>query len=204
MAGWFFTFEGIDGSGKTTVSRRLHQALRDDHRVVWTKEPTDTWLGGAVDRAVTEERAAATIAFLFMADRVEHTVQIRDWLSEGMVVLCDRYMDSTIAYQAAGLEGIDEPLGWLRNLHRPFCVTPDLTFLFDIAPEEALSRIDGRALSPFERRAVLGEVQENYRRLAREEDRFVVLDATQSPGVLCQKCREKIGEKMAATGSRRF
>lgn len=197
MAGWFFTFEGIDGSGKTTVSRRLHRALQADHQVVWTKEPTDTWLGGAVERAVTEERAAATTAFLFMADRIEHTIQIREWLSQGAVVLCDRYMDSTIAYQAAGLERVDEPLRWLQDLHHPFCITPDLTFLFVLEPEEALRRIDGRTLSPFEHRSFLEGVQDNYRHLARGEERFVILDATRSPDELQQHCKEKIMEAMS-------
>jgi len=203
MAGWFFTFEGIDGSGKTTASRRVARALGERHEVMWTKEPTDTWLGEAVDRAVAGERAAATTAFLFLADRVEHTEQIRGWLSGGRVVLCDRYMDSTIAYQATGLKHVDDPLRWLRDLHRPFCVTPDLTFLFVLSPDEALSRISDRALSPFEQSGFLADVQENYRRLAREEDRFVTLDATLPPEVLCRQCREKIGEKMAAS-SRRF
>ena len=203
MAAWFFTFEGIDGSGKTTVSKGLHQSLQGQHDVVWTKEPTDTWLGDTVEHAVAEQRDPATTAFLFMADRVEHTIQVREWLASDKVVLCDRYLDSTIAYQAVGLENIDEPVQWLRDLHRPFSCTPDLTFLFILDPDVALRRIDDRALSPFEHRAFLEQVQENYRRLAREEERFVVLDATLSPDVLVEKCKEKIREKMAAN-SRRF
>ena len=202
MAGWFFTFEGIDGSGKTTVSRSLHQSLQGQHDVIWTKEPTDTWLGDAVDHAVANQHDAATIAFLFMADRVEHTTQIREWLAGDSIVLCDRYLDSTIAYQAVGLENIDEPLRWLRDLHRPFSYTPDLTILFVLDPDEALRRIDNRALSPFEHRAFLEEVQENYRQLAREEDRFVILDAAQPPDMLLEECKEKIREKMAASNHR--
>lgn len=204
MAGWFFTFEGIDGSGKTTASQHLRQALREQHDVVWTKEPTDTWLGSAVERAVAEELHAPTIAFLFMADRMEHTKQIRDWMVADNVVLCDRYMDSTIAYQAVGIEHVDDPVRWLRDLHRPFCITPDLTFLFILDPDEALSRINNPVLSPFEHPAFLRSVQKNYRQLARGEERFVTLDATRSPETLCQKCREKIGEKMATANSRRF
>ncbi len=197
MAGWLFTFEGIDGSGKTTVSRRLARTLSGQHDVAWTKEPTDTWLGDMVDRAVAEKRAAATTAFLFMADRIEHTRHIREQLDADKLVLCDRYMDSTIAYQAVHLGQIDDPVRWLRDLHRPFCVTPDITFLFVLDPGEALRRIDGRALSPFEHRAFLRRVQENYRRLAREEDRFVILDATRSPDELQRHCKEKIAEAMS-------
>jgi dTMP kinase len=202
MTGWFFTFEGIDGSGKTTVSRSLYQSLQGQHDVVWTKEPTDTWLGDAVEHAVAEQRDPATIAFLFMADRVEHSIQIREWLASNKVVLCDRYLDSTIAYQAVELKNIDEPVQWLRDLHHSFSCTPDLTFLFILDPKEALRRIDDRALSPYEHRTFLEQVQENYRRLAREEDRFVILDATRSPDMLVEKCKEKIREKMAASSHR--
>ncbi len=203
MAGWFFTFEGIDGSGKTTASHSLARLLEQQHEVVWTKEPTDTWLGDAVDRGVAEQCAAATSAFLFMADRVEHTMRIREWLDDGSMVLCDRYMDSTIAYQAVHLDKIETPLAWLRGLHRPFCILPDLTFLFVLDPDVALRRIDDRALSPFEHNVFLQEVQDNYRRLAREEDRFVVLDATLPSETLVDICKEKIEETMAAS-SRRF
>ncbi len=203
MAGWFFTFEGIDGSGKTTVSRRLARTLRDDRSVTWTKEPTDSWLGGAVERAVAEERTAAATAFLFMADRIEHTLTIREQLAADTVVLCDRYLDSTIAYQAVRLEERDDPVRWLRDLHRSFAVTPDLTFLFMLDPEVALRRIDDRTLSPFERSAFLGQVQDNYRRLARMENRFVVLDATLSPDELHRQCMDRIAETMTSGRRRR-
>jgi len=196
MRGRFFTFEGIDGSGKTTISRMVYEEVREKWNAVWTKEPTDGWLGKSVERAVEEGRDAATVALLFAADRKEHLKDINKWLDEGKTVICDRYADSTIAYQAVNLSGTDEPVKWLEELHLPFYVEPDITFLFVIDPSTAINRLEGRNLSPFEKISFLEKVQENYLRIAEGSKRFIKLDATESREKLKERCLKIMEREM--------
>ena len=94
MKGKFITFEGIDGSGKSTVSQKVHKFLKSSGKnVVLTQEPTDTWRGQMVTQAVEEHNHPVTIALAFMADRNEHVQQIEKWpqspqvLEIGMMLL---------------------------------------------------------------------------------------------------------------------
>ena len=80
MKGKLITFEGIDGSGKTTIAKILHSKIE---KSIFTTEPTDSWLGKSVKKALEEKRDAITIAFLFLADRNEHIKEIKKWLNEG-------------------------------------------------------------------------------------------------------------------------
>ena len=195
MRGKFFTFEGIDGSGKTTISKMVYEELRKKWDVVLTKEPTDSWLGKSVEKAIEEKKDAITISLLFMADRNEHLKDIHKWIEEGKVVLCDRYMDSTFAYQSAHLDDVmDNPLRWLKGVHAPFLIKPDKTFLFVIEPSKAISRIK-RKKTFFENESFLEKVQEYYLVLSKEK-RFVKLDATKSKEELKEKCIKKIKEEM--------
>ncbi len=159
MRGKFFTFEGIDGSGKTTISRMVYEDIRKKRDVVWTKEPTDKWLGKAVERAVNESKDAATVALLFAADRNEHAKDIKKWIYDEKIVICDRYADSTIAYQAVNLSGIDTSMEWLKEIHSLFYLEPDVTFLFTLDPSIAIKRIENRELSPFEKISFLDKVR---------------------------------------------
>lgn len=182
----FVTLEGIDGSGKTTLARKLHQALvARGVDAVLTKEPTDTWVGEAVKRAVEEDMDPVVQALLFMADRSLHVEEIEAWLSEGKTVICDRYHDSTLAYQGAALKGrFPDPIEWLKRASSSLFIRPDLTFLLVVDPEEGLARLAGvRERTPFERVEFLRRVQENYLRLA-DDVRFVKLDASRSPDVV--------------------
>ncbi len=196
MRGKFFTFEGIDGSGKTTISKMVYDDITKKRDAVWTKEPTYGWLGKAVERAVEEGMDAATVALLFAADRKEHLKDINNWLDEGKTVICDRYADSTIAYQAVNLSGTDEPIKWLKEIHSPFYVEPDITFLFVLDPSTAIKRIEGRELSPFEKISFLEKVQENYIRMADGNKRFIKLDATESKEKLKERCLKIMGREM--------
>ena len=104
MTGKFITFEGIDGSGKTTISREVYKLLQKKNKdIILTREPTDTWRGEMITKAIEENCHPLTIALTFMADRNEHVIQIRKWLEKKSIVLCDRYMDSTFAYQTTQL-----------------------------------------------------------------------------------------------------
>lgn len=184
MPGLFATIEGIDGSGKTTVAERVAESL--EHAgvaVVWTTEPTRTWRGDAVKWAIERDVDAVTEAFLFLADREAHSAQIRAWMNDGKLVLSDRYVDSTYAYQGARLEGKRErPVEWLRQLCEPYIVIPHVTFFLAVPPEVGLDRIAGRARKVrFEEVAFLRRVDAIYRELAKEE-RFVTIDATHEIG----------------------
>ena len=197
MTGKFITFEGIDGSGKTTISQRVYSRLKEKNRdIILTHEPTDTWRGTMVTKAIEEKCDPVTIALAFMADRNEHVHQIRKWLKKDKSVMCDRYMDSTFAYQAAQLSSsLKNPLQWLQAVHQPFYLKPDITLLFDIEPKDALKRIK-RERSTFEKKNFLERVQKNYLLLAKDKKRFIVLDATLPIDDLTTLCIEKINQIM--------
>lgn len=170
-------FEGIDGSGKSTVIRGVAKALRREGLVVKvTQEPSSTWVGKAVRKAISAKLDPLTLAFLFLADRSEHVAGMR--LDKATVVLTDRYRDSTSAYQAAALsERMPEALGWLTQLQEPLFPSPDLGILLDVPAEVGVRRISGRARKePFEKVKFLRRVRSNYLRLA-GMGRLVVVDA---------------------------
>jgi len=180
LRGRFITFEGIDGSGKTTIVHRIGaELMKRGHRVVLTTEPTRTWLGDAVKRSYDDDVGPLAETFLFLADRARHTDQIRTWISGGAIVLSDRYADSTYAYQGARLAGIvKDPIPWLRKVSAPAIVEPDLTILLEVSPRLGLRRIAGRKKKiRFEKEAFLTRVAENYTRLARSK-RFVRIDGS--------------------------
>jgi len=190
----FITFEGIDGSGKSTVSKKVYDTLRlQDIDVILTVEPTDTDVGRFVQHCISTEADPYVTTFAFLTDRIQHGIEIQEYLDNGTMVLCDRYMDSTIAYQAAQLENkIDNPIHWLKELSQPRIPKPNRTFLFVIEPNAALQRIQHRdTLIPFEKQQFLEKVHHNYLQLAREK-RFLKLDATQSVQELVELCMEDI------------
>jgi len=173
----FIVFEGIDGSGKTSVAKAIASRLISENAVL-TGEPTKTWLGEAVRRSHAERTDAFTEAFLFLADRTEHTESIRRWLEEGRTVVSDRYFHSTIAYQAAALEEKVrfDPFEWLIEENRKISIEPDIVFLLRVDPETALRRVNARgSLSKFERLDFLRRVASNYDRLSKMYDNIVVV-----------------------------
>ncbi len=183
--GRFYVFEGIDGSGKTTVAKRVYESLLTGigREVVLTAEPTDTWLGDNVRRAHVEDVGPLTEALLFVADRAAHTERIRRWLESGKIVLSDRYFASTLAYQGAmllpflGRGAID----WLRAVNEPAVMRPDLTFFLAVPPATGMERLSGRnERTKFEKLEFLNEVDRIYRKLAEEDDSFITVDATRS------------------------
>jgi len=175
------TFEGIDGSGKTSVSKAVHDALAARGRdVVLTGEPTRTWLGEAVRRGIAEDIDPVTETFLFLADRQAHTERIRRWMAAGKTVLCDRYTDSLLAYQGARLAGtMEDPIAWLRTLSGRVAIAPDLVLFLRLDPAVGLQRIAGRdRLARFEQEEFLKGVAANYDSIARETPHYRQLDAT--------------------------
>jgi dTMP kinase len=178
----FITFEGIDGSGKSTVAGMVKRRLASiGFDVVLTREPTDSWLGEAAKRSSGRNGNPFTDLFLFMADRADHTDRIKAWLKNGRTVLCDRYLDSTVAYQGATMQPYlgRNALNWLQDIHEASSIRPDITFFLRLDPETAMGRISGRSRRiKFEHEGFLRKVDKNYAIIARREKRFVTIDAS--------------------------
>ena len=190
----FITFEGIDGSGKSTVSKIVYEKLKNNgYDVVLTFEPTNSWIGKIVQKNIKTQSDPFETSFTFIADRVDHCKKIKKWLEEGKIVLCDRYAESTYAYQAAQMQDvIDKPIKWLKELSKNHIIIPDRIFLFVIKPKDALARIKHRdELIPFEKIDFLTKVHKNYLVLARG-NRFLKLDATKKIDELVKICIDDI------------
>lgn len=190
----FITFEGIDGSGKSTIAQQVyHRLFNAQKKTILTFEPTDTPIGQFVSECIKTKTDPYITTFAFISDRIVHCKQINHWLEQDNIVLCDRYADSTYAYQAAQLENeIQNPIYWLQELSKNKILIPDRTYLFDIEPEIALQRIQNREeLIPFEKTKFLKKVRQNYLDLA-TEPQFMILDATQSIEKLVKTCIKHI------------
>ena len=180
----FITYEGIDGSGKTTLIRLFSDLLRDksvDHIV--TREPAN------LPPASISAKGLETELDFFIADRKNHIKNvIEPALNSGKIVLCDRFQDSTIAYQGYGRQ---MALEILEQAASGITLKPDLTFLLDLPVEMAKERICNRnhgettglrEIFDDETYAFHTRVRNGYLELAKKEtDRFVILDASKKP-----------------------
>ena len=193
--GSFITFEGIEGSGKTTQIRKAADFLtRRGVPFLLTEEPGGTALGHIL-RKILLDKTTLRIGdraelLLFAAARAQHVEEkIRPALKAGRVVLCDRFSDATVAYQGFGRRLELESIRWLNR----FCtasIRPDWTFLFDIPAEKGLERVQERSRASGE--AASGEdrfegentafhrrIREGYLKIAGEEpDRFRLFNGT--------------------------
>lgn len=184
--GALVALEGIDGSGKSSLAAQLHKLLQEKGiAAVLTREPTGSWLGQAVKRAIREASDPFVEAFLFLADHAEHVREVQAWLAQGSLVVSDRYGDSCLAYQAAALEPLMAQRGrsaleWLTATQAPVTRAPDVCLLLDLPSEEALARIRGRAeVIKYEEPDFLAKVRRNYLDLAKRTPTYEVLDASQ-------------------------
>ena len=193
------SFEGADGSGKSTQAELLHAALAGEGRdVVLTREPGGTELGEAVRTLVLNGpvMGAWAEATLFAASRAEHVEEvIRPALERGADVVCDRYVDSSLAYQgiARGL-GIDSVLQ--LNLAVTGGLLPDVTFLLLLDPAVASERqVDPDRLER-EGAKLQAKVDAAYRELAeRFPDRIVTVDASGEPDAIAREVRERLRDR---------
>jgi dTMP kinase len=193
----FITFEGVDGSGKTTQVELLARRLRDEGReVVTPREPGGTALGERVRELLLDGEAMApwTEAALFAAARAQLVDEvIRPALADGADVVCDRYVDSSLAYQ-----GLARGLGVERVLELNVLATagllPDRTFFLLLPPDEAATRLpDERDRIEREGPEFSAEVDRAYRRLVDMfPDRVVPVDATQPPEDLATLIRGQL------------
>jgi dTMP kinase len=182
--GYFVSFEGGDGAGKSTHVRLLGDWLGEvtGQEVVLTREPGGTELGATLRQAVLhgEDLDPRTEALLYAADRAHHVAAVvRPALARGAVVVTDRYLDSSVAYQAGGRELAEREVEDL-SLWATEDLLPDVTVLLDVDPVEAAGRLAGspdrleRAGDAFHQRT-----REAFlRRAAEAPDRWVVVDST--------------------------
>ena len=158
--GVFIVVEGLDGSGKTTQAEMLMERLMRDHKAFYTAEPSRGKTGTFIRDCClyNEERLPTAVeALLFAADRVEHVEnEIKPALSEGKLVICDRYVYSSLAYQ--GSAGLD--LGWIEIINS-FALKPDFAFFIDVPPERVLERLQ-RKKSVMETLEIQSAVRDVY------------------------------------------
>ena len=207
MKGCFITFEGVEGSGKSTQINLLADKLRETGKeVVLTREPGGTNLGQKIrkllldpDNIDMDNRAEI---LLYAADRAQHVKKkIIPALNEGKIVLTDRYIDSNIAYQGYGRK---LEMDMVRNVNEWVIrdVWPDLTILLDIDAQKGLER--ARNLSPDKKGDRLEQeiitfyenIREGYLKIAKKEKRFVVVDGNQKPKDIHNKIFKIIKERL--------
>lgn len=214
--GKFITFEGLDGTGKSTQMRKLASALRQaGYKVIETREPGGTATGEKIRRVLLDSGTAglsplSEMALMF-ASRAQHIAEvIEPGLAAGNIVLCDRFTDSTEAYQGSGRRLGSEAV---RELHRVLCgnLQPDLTLLLDSNPQASVSRARRRNKRnsrngsggpdenrfESETRSFFGRVRDGYMAIARREHgRVVMVDARGTPGETHQQIREAVQKKL--------
>jgi dTMP kinase len=204
--GFFITFEGPEGSGKSTQSHRLMTRLNLDG-LLTTREPGGTELGEQIRATLLSARRLLvnpwSEALLFTAARAQHVEElIRPRLAAGQVVICDRFSDSTIAYQGYG-RGLDRAL--LARLQEVVTLgaRPDLTFLLDLPVEEGLRRIPLQARDRLdsETRAFHRRVRDGYLHMAAEEpQRWITIDASRHPDEVADQVLEVAVQRLRSAG----
>ncbi|MGI6212299.1 MAG: dTMP kinase [Anaerovoracaceae bacterium] len=206
--GLFITFEGTDGSGKSTQVANVRRFLEEKGiPYLYTREPGGTPVGEKIRDVILDPEnrrmEPLTEALLYAASRCENVREnICPALSRGELVLCDRFLDSSIAYQGAGRE-----LGEIvRTVNRDAVagLVPDRTYLFDLPPEIGRKRIEAQgSMDRIEREelAFHRRVREGYLKLAEQEpERFLVLDGTAARDALEERILNDLRQVLTAAG----
>lgn len=212
MRGYLVTFEGVEGSGKSTQAARLVEALEAEGLpTVAVREPGGTRLGEAVREILlsTEhhQMAAWAEANLYTAARAQLLKEvIIPQMALGVIVVADRYVDSTFAYQGAG-RGLEMTV--LSAMQMVLKVRPDLTFLLDLPPQEGMARqaaLEGHQADRMEREDLSfhTRVRDGYLDFARRDpDRYHVVNATQDPEGIAETALRVTLQRVSAHGLRR-
>lgn len=200
MPAMLIAFEGLDQSGKETQARLLAESLRAAGRRVETLSFPDyeTAIGREIGEALAGRREYApdVMQLLYIANRFEKKPRVLEWLAEGAVVICDRYVASSVAYGES--QGLDA--AWLADAQR-YLPQPDLTFVLDIAPETSASRKQANR-DRFERdMALLARVRDSYRRQAAQPG-WHLIDADRPRDEVARKVGTLVEQGLAAETSR--
>ncbi len=202
----FITFEGIEGSGKSTQIKLLQASLKQDgHSVEILREPGTTQLGEKIRdvflEKTNEKVDPMTEAFLLYASR-KHLDQnfLQEHLKNKSIVIADRYSDATVAYQCFG-KGLSED--FVQYIHeKSDLLSPDLTFYMDITAEASKARIDDRELDRMESESLdfFNKVRSGYLEIAKSNpDRIIVLDAELSVEDLQDKIFNEVKNRLNAS-----
>jgi dTMP kinase len=205
--GMFVTLEGPEGAGKTTQLKLLSKQLDSiGQKHVVTRDPGGTAFGRQVRRILLNpETKLCSLAelLLYEADRSQHIDEIiRPALADGYLVLCDRYIDSTMAYQGYA-RGIDFEMIRQLNQIATGGLAPQLTILFDIPSEAGLARLHPSGHDRLEREEITfhHKVRQGYLEIASQEpERWRVLDASRAMSAVQEDLRRLIAERFAIAG----
>lgn len=188
--GLLIAIEGIDGAGKTTLAKGIVFSLKARNlQADYTMEPTRELIGNLIRSLPEEYRDGRIEALLYAADRLYHyQTYIKPRLESGIIVVVDRYVHSSIAYQGA----LGAPIDWIKTLNSQVKY-PDIAFYVDVSVDLALSRISnsGRKRTFYERRELLNKVREIYLNLVKSGE-LILLDGTMSADELVNKALNMI------------
>jgi len=192
--GFFICIEGLDKSGKTSQSILLVEALnKRGFDAVYTTEPSNGEIGKFIRKNILhrKERVPAVVeALLFAADRVDHTErEIRPMLKEGKIVISDRYIYSSLAYQ--GATGLD--IDWIKEVNK-YAVEPDLAIYLDV-PVEIIAQRCKRKRSVMERPDIQEKVRDVYLRLV-HEGKLIPVNGNRRIGVVAKEIRTLVVKKL--------
>jgi dTMP kinase len=185
----FITFEGIDGSGKSTQAKRLAERIGKDFSVLLTWEPGYTHIGETIRSILlNKDMDIRTEFLLFASDRNEHFQKvIMPNIKKEVIVISDRFADSSVAYQGYG-RGLD--IDFINYVHNSITngKKPDVTFLIDVSPEAGIARL--KKFDRIEQEGIifLQKVREGYLKIASQDARYEVING--------EKSVDEIGEEI--------
>ena len=198
MANYFISFEGGDGSGKSTQLDNIRKYLEEKGvEYIFTREPGGTPIGEKIRDVIldpnTMEMEDVTEAMLYAASRAQHVRElIKPALDRGVTVVCDRFVDSSYAYQGYG-RGLEEMVKVINDYAVDGCM-PDVTFFLDITPEDAMARISNRGHDRLEKQdeEFHKKVYEGYKAISR--DRMINIDANRDPEEVWQDIKKVLDD----------
>lgn len=207
MSGLFITLEGPEGSGKTTVANMVLETLKKEgYEVLYTREPGGIDIAEQIRRVILDKNNtkmdAKTEALLYAASRRQHLVEkVMPALEAGQIVICDRFVDSSLVYQGVG-RGLGIEAVYQMNLFAIEDVMPDLTIFFDVKPEVGLARIaaDGnREVNRLDLESLdfHHKVYDGYVEVAKHfKDRIITVDASLPVTVVYEKVLALVRSKL--------
>ncbi len=205
--GYFIVVEGIDGAGTTTQAKQLVAWLEGRGLTAHLdREPTDAPIGRLLRQILRGElqpggdQREAIIALLFAADRLDHVGRIQERVAQGHVVVSDRYLPSSLAYQSVFC-GLD----WVQTINT-HAIAPDLSVFLDVPPEIALARVGSRdeKKERYEELSTLTRVDTAYRAWIAnaDQERLCIIDGTEAVDMIAERMRAEVAGLMDGTSPR--